>query len=262
MDVPPFAADARLVPFAPSAQRSLVVFGAPALLALVPERKSRQDRPCDQRPAFRRSPAARIVEQEVLWRGGGTVLTPNKYPFLREQRILWPEGPQREPDLPMWAAICAWVAAAAGTALLNNIGSASSIARAHAHLTPERLPFLAALRERSGPTDLIDVPAGVQLVQKDAPFCLLGVRGPADARALAVARLAEARMTAAWNVVVQDGTAWLYPRRIETPAPHFALPLGAAEVWGRWCFLDREPFEAATGSMLEQALIAAGTPPL
>ena len=67
-------------------------------------------------------------------------------------------------------------------------------------------------------------------------------------------------MTSAWNVIVQDGAAWLYPRRAETPAPHFPYALGAAEVWGRWCYLDREPFDAATGAALERALALAGTP--
>jgi len=262
MNLPPTASDERLVPFAPAALRALVVFGAPVFAACVPSRKARQDRPVEQRPAFAASPAARIVAQETLWRGGGHVLTANKYPFAREQRILWPEAPHRDPDLALWTAICAWADRCPGTALVNNVGAAATIARAHAHLMPEQLPFLGALRERPAGPDLIDVPDGVQLVWKDVPFCLLGARGPAAARALAIWRLAEARMTAAWNVIVQDGVAWLYPRRLETPAPHFPYALGAAEVWGRWCYLDREPFDAATGVDLERALVAAGTPPL
>lgn len=261
MTVPPFAPD-RLVPFAPAELRPLPVFGAPAFAAHVPTRKLRQDRPSAERPAFRRSPAPRIVGEESLWQADGLVLTANKYPFARDQRILWPAEARREPHLAMWTAICAWVDGSGGSALVNTVGAAASIARAHAHLSSERLPFLAALRERPAPADLVDLPPGVQLIAKDVPFCLLGVRGPAEARALAVWRLAEARMTAAWNVVVQDGTAWLYPRSAETPAPHFPYPLGAAEVWGRWCYVDREPFAAATGAMLEQALVVAGTKPL
>jgi hypothetical protein len=262
MNLPPTTPDERLVPFAPAALRELVVFGAPVFVACVPSRKARQDRPIEERPAFRRSAASRIVAEEALWRGGGLVLTANKYPFAREQRILWPDAPHREPDLAMWTAVCAWADACPGTALVNNVGAAATIARAHAHLMPERLPFLGALRERAVAADLIDVPDGVQLVQKDVPFCLLGARGPAAARAVAIARLAEARLTAAWNVVVQDGAAWLYPRAVETPAPHFPYALGSAEVWGRWCYLDQAPFDAATGARLERALVAAGTPPL
>ena len=262
MNIPPIAPDSRLVPFAPAAERSLVVFGAPVTIAFVPSRKQRQNPPSDERPAFRPSPVARILAEEAMWTGQGLVMTPNRYPFAREQRILWPTDLCREPDRAMWTAIGAWVEAANGTALLNNIGAASSIARAHAHLMPERLPFLQALRERPAPAGLIEVPPGVELVVKDVPFCLLGVRGPAGARAEAIVRLADARMTAAWNVVTSDGEAWLYPRRLEAPRPHFPYALGAAEVWGRWCYVDEEPFAAATAGMLERALVAAGAPGL
>lgn len=262
MTLPPIESDQRLVPFAPAAQRTFEVFGAPVTIAHVPSRKLRQDRPSIERPPFRRSPVARILAEEALWTGDGLVLTPNRYPFAREQRLLWPVANLRDPDEAMWTAMGEWADAARGTALVNNVGSASSIARAHAHLIPERMPFLAALPERPAPADLIDVPDGVQFVAKDVPFCLLGVRGPAAARAQAIVRLGDARMTAAWNVVVVDGTAWLYPRHRETPEPHFPYALGAAEVWGRWCYVDEEPFAAATAHRLEQALVGAGAPPL
>ncbi|HEX5052508.1 MAG TPA: hypothetical protein VFZ65_12095, partial [Planctomycetota bacterium] len=123
--------------------------------------------------------------------------------------------------------------------------------------------FLDALRELDRAADLIDVPPGVELVRKDVPFCLVGVRGGARDRAEALLLLAEARLTAAWNVVVQDRTAWLFPRRVETPAPYFPYALGAAEVWGRWCYVDEAPFASATAADLERALVAAGveTPP-
>jgi hypothetical protein len=77
-------------------------------------------------------------------------------------------------------------------------------------------------------------------------------------RAEALVRLAEARLTAACNVVVQDQTAWLFPRRLEIPAPHFPLALGSAELWGRWCYVDEAAFGAASAKDLEQALVAAG----
>lgn len=258
----PTASDPRLVPFAPAATRQLTVFGAPVTIAHVPTRKQRQDRPSLERPAFRPSPVPRILAEEALWRGDGLVLTPNRYPFAREQRILWPAEPRRDPDAAMWEALGHWTDAVGGTALVNNIGSASSIARAHAHLMPERLPFLGALRERLAPAGLVELPAGAELVALDVPFCLFGVRGSPAARAAALVRLADARMTAAWNVVVTGGTAWVCPRRAETPVPHFPYPLGAAEVWGRWCYVDEEPFRAATAGMLERALVEAGSPPL
>lgn len=253
---------ASLVAYAPAATRAFTVFGAPVEAALVPVRKQRAGRATADRPAFAPSRAARIVAAESCWRGDGLALTPNAFPFARGQRLLWPEEPLREPSLAMWAATFAWADGKAGAALLNNVGAASSIGRAHAHLCAERLPFLGALRERHGPRDLIELPAGVELVAKDVPFCLLGVRGPAAARALAVVRLAEARLTAAWNVVAQDGASWLLPRRVETPAPGFPFALGAAELWGRWCYVEDAPFAAATAADLEAALLAASCPPL
>lgn len=258
MILPPIDPVPGLPAFAPPGRRAMTVLGAPAELIWVPERLQRTDRPNGNRPAFRRSAAARIVATEAFWNVGGFALTPNRYPFAKEQRILWPTALLRDPDAAMWTAICSWVEAAHGTALVNNIGAAASIARCHAHLTPERLPFLATLRERPVHTDLFDLPPGVTLVAKDVPFCLLGVRGAAGPLANALLRLAEARLTAAWNVVVTDGAAWVYPRRRETPAPHFPYALGAAEIWGRWCYLEDAAFRAATPQDLERALVDAG----
>ena len=262
MQLPPITTDPRLAPYEPGAERPLTVFGAPVLLAYLPSRRQRRDRPGAARPAFRPSPVPRILAEEVLWQEEGVAMTPNRYPFAREQRLLWSVAPRREPDLAMWTTICAWADACDGTALVNNVGAAASIARAHAHLTPERLPFLDTFGERPAPADLIEVPDGVELVVKDLPVCVLGVRGPAAARALAIERFAEARLTSTWNVIATGGTAWLCPRQSETPAPHFPYPLGASELWGRWCYIDREAFDAATGAMLEQALLAACSPPL
>jgi hypothetical protein len=261
MTRPPTGPDAQLPPFAIEARRTLSVFGAPVELVLVPARQQRGDRATGERPAFRRSRAAAITTEEVLWRDELHVVTPNRYPFARDQRILWPVAARREPDLSMWATINHW-ADAGGCALLNTIGAAATIARAHAHLLPERSAFLAGLGDRTLRSDLIDVPAGAELLAKDVPFCLLGVRGDADTRAEALVRLAEARLTAAWNVVVQDRTAWLYARRVETPAPHFPYALGAAEVWGRWYYGEQAPFAAATQNDLERALVAGGMEPL
>ncbi|MBX3462576.1 MAG: hypothetical protein KF830_05365 [Planctomycetes bacterium] len=262
MDLPPAGPDARLPPFAATARRTLVVHGAPVELVFVPERQRREGRATRDRPALRRSRAAAIVADEALWVDERHVVTPNRYPFAPEQRILWPRAVQREADPGMWRLAGAWVDAVNGTALLNTIGAAATIARAHVHLLPERLPFLPALRTRPLRDPPIDPPPGAELVAAEVPFCLLGVRGPADARAEALLRLGEARLTAAANVVVQQHTAWLYPRRLETPAPHFPFALGAAEVWGRWCYSERAPFDAATAADLERALVLAGMEPL
>jgi len=129
------------------------------------------------------------------------------------------------------------------------------------HLTAERLPFLGALPERPLVAEWAPVP-GVRWCSKRVPFCLLGARGTPEQLAAALQQLATLRLTATWNVVVNDGAAWVMPRGIETPTPHFAYALGAAEVWGRWCYMDEAPFVAATGADLERALVAAGTPAL
>ncbi len=258
MRCPPFEPHASLVPFAPATVRTLTVFGGSVQLVHVPTRRARTDRATGDRPAFRRSQAARIVHEEACWHGDGLVLTPNLYPFAHQHRILWPTRPARDPDLTLWHAAGEWADRADGAALVNTIGAAATIARAHAHLVCERLPFLGALPERRCDLDLADLPADVELVAKDVPFCLLGVRGEAVARARALLLLAEARLTSACNVIVQDGTAWLFPRRLETPAPHFPFALGAAEVWGRWCYVDEAEFSAATAIDLERALVAAG----
>jgi len=257
----PLLPDDRLLPFAPAAVRAVTVFGAHAELVLVPGRKDRPGRTGVRRPAFAPPAAARIVREEAVWRGDGAVLTPNRYPFAAGASLLWPEAPMRDPAPELWQAAAEWVARGGGSALRNDIGAAATIARAHVHLTRERLPFLGALPERPLAAPWFDV-AGAALVGKQVPFCLLGVRGAPDRLAMALQRLAEARLTAAWNVVIERDTAWLMPRSEETPAPHFPHALGAAEVWGRWCYLDEPAFTAATGADLERALVAAGVPPL
>ena len=239
-----------------------MVHGAPVELVLVPERKARHGRADAARPAFTRSPAARIVGEECLWQGDGFVLTPNRYPFAREQRILWPQQPVREPDPAFWQVVFDWVARSGGSALVNNVGAAATIGRAHAHLVPERLPFREALPECELRTNPIDAPAAIRIAAKAVPFCLLGLRGPIAARATAMILLAEARMTATWNVVAYDDVVWICPRRCETPDPHFPYALGAAELWGRWCYMDDAPFEQASAGDLEAALALAGMPPL
>ena len=235
------------------------MFDAPVEAVFVPGRGQRRGIAGASRPAFAPSAAESIIDAESYWHAGGLHLTPNRYPFATEQRILWPDEPRREPSSSMWAAVCAWVEASGGTAMVNTIGAAATIARAHAHLTPERLDFLPTLAVEAGPADLAALIPEVELVQAALPLCLLGARGgTAAARGHAIGTLALARLCPTWNVVGQDDTAWMLPRQIETPAPHFPFALGAAELWGRWCYVDEKAFAAATGEAMERALIAAG----
>jgi hypothetical protein len=246
--------------FAPAAVRTLTVFGAPAELVLLPERAQRSGVPGPDRPAFRSSPAGRILRDETRWREDGLAVTPNRFPFARDQWLLWDERDTREHGIALLHMLFAWVGQRQGTGFVNSIGAAASIPRAHAHVTGEQLPFLAGLPESPCTADFLPPTTGVHWTRKQLPFWLLGARGSPESRAAAIFALQQARATAAFNLVVQDGTTWLYPRSVEIPAPHFPWALGAAEVWGRWCYVQREPFERATGSDLEQALASAGMP--
>jgi len=242
-----------LVPFAPSDERKLKVYGATAHLALIPSRRDREGYDRENQPAFQPSPAARIIDEESYWRSETLALTPNKFPFGRGQRILWMTQPARDPDLAFWRATLDWVERSDGTALLNNIGAAATIPRAHAHLINERLPFLSEVGERPVTTPPIAMPRACELVAKDISRCVLGVRGPVDDRAEALISLADVRRTDTWNVILTRDASWVVPRTLQTPRPYFATPMGAAEFWGRFCYVDEQQFEAATSQDLTRA---------
>ncbi len=264
MLLPPDPTTLHATAYRPAAHRTLRPFGATAELVLLPERKERPGRPGAERAPFAPDRVPLILAAELQWRGAGLALTPNRFPFAAQQCILWSDPPTRDHREPLLAVLFAWNDRQRGTALGNTVGAAASIARAHAHATTERIPFLHELRERALPAAALGwLPPidGVTYVQKDVPFWLLGVRGPALLRAAAIAALLRLRMTAAINFVDTEGTAWLYPRSaIEAPVPHFPAALGAAEVWGRWCYVDEAPFAAASERDLEAALLAAGCP--
>lgn len=262
MDCPPIEPHPSLVPFEPTAERPLSLFGRTVQLALLPGRRARSGQVREGRPALGRSPAHRILSEEAYWRSETLAVTPNKFPFAKNQRILWMAHPAREPDRAFWQTALQWVKLSGGAALLNNIGAAATIPRAHAHLIDENMSFLTELAERPLKTDLIDVPDGCELVCKDVPFCMIGVRGDLEGTADALLRLADARLTATWNVIAMQDATWIVPRGRQTPAPFFDQAVGAAEFWGRWCYVDEAPFAAATGADLEQALVLATTKPI
>jgi hypothetical protein len=262
MECPPIEPHPSLVPFEPAAKRTLSLFGKSVQLALVPGRKARSGHIQEERPALQRSPADRILNEEAYWRHETLALTPNKFPFAKNQRILWMANPAREPDRTFWLAALHWANQSDGTALLNNIGAAATIPRAHAHLVDEQMPFLSELSERPLQTDLIDVPEDCELVCKDVPFCMIGVRGGLEGQADTLMRLADARLTATWNVIIMNDAAWIVPRGKQTAAPFFDQAIGSAEIWGRWCYVEEEQFAAATSADLEQALEIATTKPI
>jgi hypothetical protein len=45
---------------------------------------------------------------------------------------------------------------------------------------------------------------------------------------------------------------------MEIPKPYFPQALGGAELWGRWCFDDRNALENSTARDLEQAVRLSG----
>lgn len=251
-----------LTPFAPRSRRTLTVFGAEVELVWLPERAARPGKPGPDRPPFREDLGARIAATEAIERTATFVRTPNKFAFARQQSVLWSERPLREPDAEFFAAAMRWLEVRGGTLLGNSIGAAASIPRAHVHHTEERLPFLEQIAEREWTADWLPKGLGVQWLVKQVPFCLVGVRGDANGVARAVAGLQMHRMTAAVNVVATKGEAWVFPRAVETPTPHFPFALGAAEVWGRWCYVEERAFAAATAERLEAAMRGAGVAPL
>lgn len=251
-----------LVAYAPGRSRSLPLHGSAAELVWLPERAARSSHDRDRPPPFARSPAARILEQESYWRSETLALTPNRFPFGVDQRILWMSQPAREPDLAFWRATLDWVRRSDGTALLNNVGAAATIPRAHAHLLGERLPLLEHVPERPVAAAPIDLPRGCSLVAKDLELCVIGLRGPVDGCAAALTMLADARLTPTWNAVLTPDAAWVVPRTLQTPRPYFEAALGAAEYWGRFCYVDEGAFDRATAADLEQAWRLAGAPPL
>lgn len=262
MERPPTELPDTIVPFEPTAERTLEVYGIPVHLALVPGRKARSGHDRERRPPLQRSPAERILREEAYWRTETLALTPNKFPFGKNQRILWMATPARDPDIHFWRAGLAWADAMDGTVLLNNIGAAATIPRAHAHFIEEKMPFLASLAEAPLQTDIMDVPDGCEMVRKDVPFCMVGVRGDLEGKAETLIRIADSRLTATWNVIINKDTVWIVPRGKQTPAPYFPSAVGAAEFWGRWCYVDEEPFERATGNDLEKAIEIATTAPV
>lgn len=252
------SASARRGAFQPTARRSLRVFGAEAELVMLPDRAARPNRPGAERPAFGPDRGLAIVEAEASWRGRGFALTGNKFPFAESQTVLWSERPLREPDEEFLATALSWTDAVGGSLLVNSIGAAASIARAHAHHTDESMPFLSQLPDMPIDADWLPKVEGATFAQKATPFFLLGIRGSAMARATAAFALQTRRLTSAVNLVALRGELWVFPRRAETPTPHFPYPLGAAEVWGRWCYVEEQPFLTATTESLEAALVAAG----
>jgi hypothetical protein len=249
-----------------AARRTLRVFGRPVTLAWLPARSRRGGIPTATAPAFRPERARRILREEALWedRPGAAdlVLTPNRFPFAARQALLWTTRVLREPPHELWATATAFVDARGGdtAALWNSVGAAASIPRAHVHLVAgTENGFLADAPTTPWPEheELFDGDGfdGLAVSRLDLPVLVVRVEGPSAVRARAVARLLELRTTPAANAVVLPGVSFVAPRSaVEIPQPHFPHALGSAELVGRWCYAEREAFDAARAEDLERAL--------
>jgi len=245
----------------PAARRELTVYGAPAELVWLPQRAGRGGVPGRHKAAFLPAVADRILREEALWEDEHVGATPNIYPFGAGQLVLWSKAESREPTVPLLELLSAMADATGGTALINTIGAAASVSRSHGHLLRETLPFLDHFAERPLAAPWLDRRQGVEVVQKALPYLLVGLRGTAEDRARAAGRALELRTTAAVSVIDTGGTTWILPRSAEEiPAPSFPHAIGAAEAWGRWCYLDRADLDAATPERLEDALLRSGLP--
>ncbi len=241
--------------FQPAARRECTILGAPVELLWLPERKQRRGVPTGRRPAFLASPADRILREEAVWQGGGTVITGNPYPFGERQLLLWATDAVREPTRAMLEIGFRLEQATGGTVLINSTGAAASMTRAHLHLLSERRGFLTSLSATQFEPDYLDSRDLDAVYRITEPVLAIGVRGSPLARAAAAHRLLELRTCPSFNLVSSDGTTWVFPRSLEEiPRPHFPHAVGAAEVWGRWCYSDREDFEQATPAQLLTAL--------
>jgi hypothetical protein len=241
-------------------RRELDVAGVAVELAYLPGRATRADAPANNRPAFLTDRAEHILREEALWRGSGLVLTPNRYPFATGHLVLWSAIPVREPPINL-LQLALWIAERHdGTALLNTMGAAASVPRAHVHVIRERRAFLSRLPSlecRLAALDGLDDLGCVSLAA-GLPLAAVGLRGSVELRARAASTLLSLRSTPAVNLVSDRDGTWIIPRAaVETPTPHFPHALGAAELWGRWCYSDRKAFLEAQGADLERALVTS-----
>ena len=180
---PPLPGTTQATPYAPAARRELSIFGARVECVLLPQRATRPGQPGASRPSLRADVTARILREETQWQDDVVAITANRFPFAKNQQIFWSRRATREHGVDFLSRVFAAVDRCAGSALINSIGAAASIPLAHAHLTEERLPFLSSLRTRPLALEGLPQVAGAEVHQADAPFCLLAVRGSAQARA-------------------------------------------------------------------------------
>jgi hypothetical protein len=254
-------------PFEPAGRSQRDVFGAPVEVLSLPRRAARHGMPDADRPAFQTSRADQILAVEATWRAPGMALTPNRFPFCEQQALLWSTERCREPTLAMLQVAFAMEDSVAGTTMVNSMGAAGSVTRSHIHLAGITSSFLRELPKSEIDASLAFLSSeqfeGCELLRLDPPFPVIavGVRGPAEARAVGFHNLLECRTPQAFNMIGTDGTAWLIPRsNTEVPAPFFPQALGSAEISGLWCCNEPAVFERLSTADMEEAIRIGGIP--
>ncbi len=243
--------------FVAHARRSMLLHGQEVQLLYLPERRQRRGIPGPEKPPFLASPVERILAEEGLWSGRRVTITKNRYPFTGKQLLLWSQAAEREASLELLELGFAMAEDCGGSLLLNSCGAAASISRAHLHLIEDSRCFLGGLA--SEPVELAEIDGGpkVECRQLADPFpgYILELIGPHAERAKLAHRLLAIRSSPAVNLISTGGRCWIIPRStVEIPAPQFPYALGAAELFGLWCFGDHQAYEEARPEDLEAAL--------
>jgi hypothetical protein len=243
------------------ARRSLLAFGLPYELVLIPSRADRAHFPGMERPAFVSDKGGRIRQEEALVREDGIVLTPNRFSFYEQQCLIWQaEGFAREAPVALLEAGFRLAEQTQAALLINSIGASASICQAHGHLVRAQSKVLAAF-----PMKALGAARGLRLLATDPlaghPSLTIQIRGgaPSD-RARLVRALLDLRTAASYHVLAQAGAAWVIPRRREIVAEVSPYALGAAEFFGRFVFPERKIFERLDRKAIELALSEASVP--
>ncbi len=241
-------------------RRSLEALGLELSLYLTPWRARR-------RPGGGTPPPAgpdvgeRVIREETLWEGGGTALTPNRYPVAPDHLLLWEKAPLREPReafLELLARLCRerWDI----LAFVNSIGAAATVSRAHAQIarlgSPPPLAAVPAEIRHEGSITLSFPP-------EEGPWPAFFARLEGDPGSLAsvLARLVRLRLCPAFNLVFHRDRAWIFFRRRETCSSGYPLPVGALELSGIFFFEEESSFRAMTPEGVRATLEEAAFPP-
>lgn len=242
-------------------RRTATLFGRDFELCWIPGRAQRAGVPGAGRPSFRRHPGDRIRRDEVFWKRGSLLATPNRFPFVGDSLLLWEDGGSaREVGESHLAAAFALADECDAALLVNTVGASASIPLAHAHFLFDVRPLL---EQAWTGVEIGSVPQGRLLAPSpdgDWPLfaAIVECEDPAR-RARWVRHLLDVRTHAAANILAQGRRAIVVPRRGELGGLDFPYAIGAGELSGRFVFPSLETMRAAGAQGLEASLRGATT---